>query len=128
MTTIHANTPRDALARLEHMLLMTGIDFPARAMRGQIASAIHVVLQLNRLNDGTRRVTAIEELIGMEGDVITTQTVFKFEQTGIDESGKVVGHLTPTGIRSKFVEQMRSHGIDLPASVFSATPSRMGGR
>ncbi len=128
MTTIHANTPRDALARLEHMLLMTGIDFPARAMRGQIASAIHVVLQLNRLNDGTRRVTAIEELIGMESDVITTQTVFKFEQTGIDESGKVVGHLTPTGIRSKFVEQMRSHGIDLPASVFSTTPSRMAGR
>jgi pilus assembly protein CpaF len=97
-------------------------------MRGQIASAIHVVLQLNRLNDGSRRVTAIEELIGMEGDVITTQTVFGFEQSGIDESGKVLGHLAPTGIRSKFVEQMRSHGIDLPPSVFAAAPPRMGTR
>ena len=128
MTTIHANSPRDALARLEHMLLMTGIDFPARAMRGQIASAIHVVLQLNRLNDGSRRVTAIEELIGMEGDVITTQTVFAFEQSGVDDSGKVLGHLAPTGVRSKFVEQMRSRGIDLPPSVFAAAPPRMGTR
>ncbi|MFW5678919.1 MAG: CpaF family protein [Pseudomonadota bacterium] len=119
MTTIHANTPRDGLARLEHMLLMTGIDFPARAMRGQISGAVHVVLQLNRLSDGSRRITAIEELTGMEGDVITSQTIFTFEQTGIDDQGKVLGYLTPTGIRSRFLEVMRSHGADLLPKIFA---------
>ncbi len=126
MTTIHANTPRDCLARLEHMLMMTGIDFPARAMRGQIASAVHVVLQLNRLSDGSRRVTAVEELVGMEGEVITTQSIFKFEQTGVDANGKVIGQLEATGIRSKFYELMCAHGVDLPPSVFGASQKRFG--
>jgi pilus assembly protein CpaF len=117
LTTLHANSPRDALARLETMVLMAGHDLPVRAIREQIASAIQLILQQTRMKDGTRKVTAISEVQGMEGDVIVMQDVFTFEQTGI-ENGKIVGRMKPTGIRPKFVERFESQNIYLPPNIF----------
>jgi pilus assembly protein CpaF len=123
MTTIHANSPRDTLSRLETMVLMAGLDLPVRAIREQIAAAIDVIIQLERMRDGTRRTVAITEVQGMEGDVIVMQDVFKFEQLGI-ENGKILGRLQPTGIRPKFTDKLEAAGIQLPPEVFGYTPDR----
>jgi pilus assembly protein CpaF len=118
LTTIHANTPRDSLSRLETMLQMTGMSLSERAMRQQIASALDVVLQVARLSDGTRRVTSISEITGMEGDTITMQEVFHFERTGISPQGEVMGRFRPTGIRPRFAERLKAAGMQLPRVFF----------
>jgi pilus assembly protein CpaF len=119
LTTLHANTPRDALARLETMISMASLNLAERAMRQQISSAIDVVIQASRLSDGTRKVMSISEIVGMEGDVITMQEIFAFERTGVDEDGKVTGEHRPTGIRPAFADRLKSYGIHLPAGMFS---------
>ncbi|WP_322597201.1 CpaF family protein [Sphingomicrobium marinum] len=118
MTTIHANTPRDALSRVEQMIGMSGIDMPERSARQQIASAINVVIQVSRLPDGRRRLTSVSEITGMEGDVITLQEIFRFRKTGMDEDGMTLGHFEATGIRPRFVEVAQSFGIDLSPELF----------
>ncbi|MCA9971877.1 MAG: CpaF family protein [Anaerolineales bacterium] len=117
LATGHANSTRDMLARLETMVLMAGMDLPHRAIREQIASAIHLIVQVDRLRDGTRKVVSVSEIQGMEGDVITTSEIFRFEQTGF-ENGKVIGRLRPTGLRPKFMWKIQDAGIMLPPSVF----------
>jgi pilus assembly protein CpaF len=117
MTTLHSNSPRDTLSRLETMVMMAGMDLPSRAIREQIASALNLVVHQERMRDGSRHVTYITEVQGMEGDVITMTDLFVFEQTGI-ESGRVVGRLRPTGLRPKFMDRIEASGIHLPASVF----------
>lgn len=117
MTTGHANNTRDMLARLETMVLMAGMDLPHRAIREQIAAAVHLVVHQDRMRDGTRKVTSISEIQGMEGDIITTSEIFRFEQTNI-ENGKVIGRLRPTGLRPKFMWKIQEAGIMLPPSIF----------
>jgi pilus assembly protein CpaF len=119
MTTIHANTGRDALSRLEQMIGMTGMDLPIRSMRAQVASAIHVVLQLERLSDGKRRLTSFNEITGMEGDVIQMQEIFRFKRTSTDEKGNVHGDFVATGIRPKFMEELKTRGIETPDGIFN---------
>lgn len=123
MTTAHANSPRDALARIETMCLMAGMDLPVRAIREQVASAINLIIQQERMRDGTRKVTSITEISGMEGDVITMTDIFTFEQTGV-EAGKIVGSLRPTGLRPKFMDQIEAAGINLPPSIFGVGERR----
>jgi pilus assembly protein CpaF len=118
LTTIHANTPRDALARLETMIQMTGMRLSDRAMRQQIASALDLVVQVARLSDGTRRLTSISEITGMEGETITMQEIFLYERTGVDSQGQVIGRFKPTGIRPRFAERLKSHGLQLPRVFF----------
>ncbi|HWE64248.1 MAG TPA: CpaF family protein [Chloroflexota bacterium] len=118
MTTLHSNTPRDTLSRLETMCLMAGMDLPLRAIREQISKAIELIVQQSRMKDGSRKVTHIAEVQGMEGDVIIMQDIFIYEQSGVDERGKLIGRLRPTGIRPKFMEKFEAHGIYLPPSVF----------
>ena len=118
LTTAHSNSPRDTLSRIETMALMAGMDLPVRAIREQIASAIDLIIHQSRMQDGTRKVTNVTEVIGMEGDVITMQDIFRFEQTAI-EDGKVLGELVPTGLRPKYMEKIEAHGIHLPPSIFS---------
>lgn len=118
MTTVHANTPRDALSRIEQMIGMSGIDIPPRSARNQIASAIHVVVQVARLSDGRRKLVSLSEITGMEGEVITMQEIFRFRQTGVGSDGQVEGKFEATGIRPRFVDQLISHGIKLPSSLF----------
>ena len=118
MTTIHANNPRDAISRLENMVSMAGFNLPHKATRQQIASAITVIVQGNRLTDGQRKITSIQEITGMEGEIITMQEIFAFRQTGIDANGKVTGHFQATGIRPKFADKLRNHGVNLPDSMF----------
>ena len=118
LTTIHANTPRDALARLETMIQMTGMRLSDRAMRQQIASALDLVLQVARLSDGTRRVTSISEITGMEGETITMQEIFQYERTGVDSQGQVIGRFRPTGIRPRFAERLKACGLQLPRGFF----------
>jgi pilus assembly protein CpaF len=117
LTTIHANTPRDALSRLETMIQMTGMRLSERAMRQQIASALDVVLQVARMSDGTRRVTSISEITGMEGDTVTMQEIFQYERTGIDSNGKVAGRFRATGIRPRFAEKLKAYGLQLPRTI-----------
>ena len=117
LATGHANSPRDMLARLETMVLMAGMDLPHRAIRKQIAAAIHLIVQADRLRDGSRKVMSISEIQGMEGDIITTSEIFRFEQTNI-ENGKVIGRLRPTGLRPKFMWKIQETGIMLPPSIF----------
>jgi pilus assembly protein CpaF len=123
LTTAHANSPRDTLSRLETMCLMAGMDLPVRAIREQVASALDVVCQQERLRDGTRKIVKITEVQGMEGDIITMSDVFEFEQTGL-EAGKVIGRVRPTGLRPKFIERIEQAGIHLPPSVFGIGVSR----
>ena len=118
MTTVHANTPRDALSRIEQMIGMSGIDMPMRSARAQIASAINVIIQVARLADGRRRVTSISEITGMEGDVITMQEIFRFKLSGRDEKGQVLGHFESTGIRPKFMSELADRGIALSNDLF----------
>jgi pilus assembly protein CpaF len=117
MTTIHANTPRDALARLETLVLMSGIDLPVKAIRQQVAGAINIFCQLSRLRDGSRRVTSITEVTGMEGEVITMQEIFVFESEGAGPDGKIIGHFKPTGIRPKILDRMFTMGLPLPPEI-----------
>ena len=117
MTTLHSNGPRDTLARLETMVLMAGMELPSRAIREQVASAINLIVHQERMRDGTRRVTCISEISGMESEVITMTDIFQFEQTGI-ENGQIIGRLRPTGLRPKFMDRIEAAGIHLPASIF----------
>lgn len=121
MTTIHANTPRDALSRLESMVAMTGLNLPERTIRHQIASAISIVVQCARLSDGTRKVMSISEITGMDENVISMQEIFSFVRKGIGPNGKVVGAFRPSGIRPKFLERLRLSGVLLPASLFETS-------
>jgi pilus assembly protein CpaF len=118
LATIHANTPRDALARLENMVGMAGVSLTPRAIRQQIASAITVVLQASRLADGTRKVVSMQEITGMEGEIISMQEIFRFEQTGIDADGKVQGHFCATGVRPRFADRLRMFGTAVPEDTF----------
>jgi len=117
LTTCHANSPRDTLSRLEVMCLMSGMDLPVRAIREQIASAVDMIAQQNRLRDGSRKIEKITEVQGMEGEIITMSDIFEFEQTGI-EGGKIIGRIRPTGLRPKFIDRIEQAGIHLPPSVF----------
>ncbi|MDR6857405.1 CpaF family protein [Variovorax guangxiensis] len=121
LTTIHANTPRDALSRLENMIGMANLNLPHKAARSQIASAITVVIQALRLIDGRRKITSIQEITGMEGDVITMQEIFAFKQTGVGADGMVQGHFHATGVRPKFTDRLRAFGIVLPDAMFDPT-------
>jgi pilus assembly protein CpaF len=118
MTTVHANTARDALSRVEQMIGMSGIDVPPRSARAQIASAINVIIQVGRLSDGRRKLLSLSELTGMEGDVITMQDIFRFRQTGVNSDGQVEGKFEATGIRPRFIDQVMSHGITLSSDLF----------
>jgi pilus assembly protein CpaF len=120
MTTVHANSTRDALARLENMVLMAGMDLPHRAIREQIAGALNIIVQLERMRDGSRKVVSVSEVQGMEGDVVTMSDIYKFETAGF-ESGKVIGMLRPTGLRPKAVNRIEQAGIHLPPSIFGLT-------
>ena len=119
ITTLHANTPRDALSRLETMISMANLSLPERAMRQQIASAVDVVIQASRMSDGTRKIMSISEIVGMEGDIITMQEIFLYERLGTDENGKVIGRFRPSGIRPRFADRLKQYGIELPASLFT---------
>ena len=121
MTTIHANNPRDALSRLENMVGMAGLNLPHKAARQQIASAITVIVQGNRLTDGQRKITSIQEITGMEGEIVTMQEIFAYRQTGVDAQGKVIGHFQATGIRPKFADKLRNAGVNLADSLFDPT-------
>ena len=118
MTTIHANSARDGVSRLENMIAMAGIEMPLKAMRSQISSAVHIIVQASRLQDGSRRMTSITEITGMEGEVISMQEVFRFQRVGLTPENKIIGHFTATGVRSHFSERFRMWGYDLPAAIF----------
>jgi pilus assembly protein CpaF len=118
LTTVHANTPRDALSRLETMIQMTGMRLSDRAMRQQVASALNLVVQVARMSDGSRRVTSISEITGMEGETITMQEIFMYERTGVDKDGQVLGRFRPTGIRPRFAERLKACGLQLPRVFF----------
>ncbi|MCP4304655.1 MAG: CpaF family protein [bacterium] len=123
LTTVHSNTPRDTLSRIETMVLMAGMDLPIRAIREQVSSAVDLVVHLNRLRDGSRRVTQVTEVVGMEGDVITTQDLFLFDYgMGMDDEGMFKGRLKATGIRPSFSEHLTDYGINLPAELFAPEP------
>jgi len=121
MTTIHANTPRDALIRLENMIGMAGMNLPPKASRQQISSAITVVLQTTRLTDGRRKLVSLQEITGMEGEMITMQEIFAFKQTGIANDGAVTGHFAATGVRPRFADRLRIHGVELADKMFDPT-------
>jgi pilus assembly protein CpaF len=120
ISTLHANTPRDALARLETMVLMAGMDLPVRAIREQVASAVDLIIQQTRLKDGTRRITAVTEIVGMEGDIVTLQDAFVFDYSaGYDDQGRSRGHLRSTGLRPRFLERLADHGVHIDPSLFA---------
>ena len=121
LTTVHANSPRDALYRLDSMVAMANLNIPDKAIRQQVASAIELIVQIARQSDGTRKVTAISEITGMEREVITLQDIFVFEKTGISEDGRVIGKFRATGLRPKCCERLAAAGIHLPASMFEHT-------
>ncbi|MCH2128740.1 MAG: CpaF family protein [Pirellulaceae bacterium] len=118
LTTIHANTPRDGVARIETMIMMTGFELPMKAMRQQIASAVDLIIQANRLQGGVRRITHITEVVGMEQDTVVMQDIFRYNQTGIDETGRCIGEFVSTGIRPTFMDRLEQAGVRLPASAF----------
>jgi pilus assembly protein CpaF len=123
LTTAHANSPRDCIARLETMCLMAGMDLPVKAIREQIAAAVDVICQQERLRDGSRKIVKVTEVQGMEGEIITMSDIFEFERMGV-EGGKVIGRMKPTGLRPKFIEKIEAIGIHLPASVFGINSTR----
>ena len=118
LTTLHANSPRDAISRMETMVLMAGMDLPLKVVRQQISSAVDLIIQQTRLKDGSRKVTAITEVVGMEGDIVVLTDIFKFEQTGIGENGKILGELKATGIRPIFSPRLEAAGFKLGAEIF----------
>ncbi len=128
ITTLHANTPRDALSRLETMISMASLELPERAMRQQIASAINVVIQVSRLSDGSRKLMQVSEIVGMEGDIITMQDIFVYEREGVTENDRVLGQFKATGIRPRFSERLKTYGIDLSSLLFSNPVSAENGR
>jgi len=128
LTTVHSNSPRDAIARLETLVLMAGMDLPLKVVRQQIASAIDLIVQQTRLKDGSRKVTAVTEIAGMESDIVVLTDIFKFEQTGVSTEGKVLGELKPTGIRPLFSPRLEAAGFKLGADVFGANIAEMLGR
>ena len=121
LTTVHANSPRDAISRLETMALMANLNLPEKAIRQQIASAITLVVQLSRMSDGTRRVTHLTEITGMDEEVVSMQDIFVFEKQGISPQGRVLGQFAATGIRPKFADKLKASGITLPTSLFEQT-------
>jgi len=121
MTTIHANSARDGVSRLENMIAMSGIEMPLKAVRSQISSAVNLIVQASRLQDGSRRMTSITEITGMEGDVISMQEIFRYQRVGLTPENKIIGHFTATGVRSHFSERFRMWGYDLPASIYEPT-------
>jgi pilus assembly protein CpaF len=127
LTTLHANTARDAISRLETMCLMAGMDLPVKVIRQQIASAVDVIVQQSRMRDGTRKVTSITEVSGMEGDTVVMTEIFKYEQTGVDAQGKAIGDLKPTGIRPLFSPRLEMAGIHLGPEVYGAKLNEMLG-
>jgi pilus assembly protein CpaF len=120
LTTVHANSPRDALARIENMVLMSGFDLPISVIREQMSSALHLVIHLARMLDGTRRVINVSEVAGMEGPVMTMQDIFVFHQEGISPDGRVIGDLRPTGIRPQFADRLHAFGVDIADDVFGS--------
>ncbi len=118
MTTIHANNPRDGISRLENMVAMAGIEMPLKAVRSQISSAVNLIVQASRLQDGSRRMVSITEITGMEGEVISMQEVFRYERLGVEPNGKIIGRFNATGVRSYYSERFRQWGFDLPASIY----------
>jgi pilus assembly protein CpaF len=128
LTTVHANTPRDALARVENMVLMASLELPIKAIREQVASAINLIIQLNRLRDGSRRITHVTEVVAMEGDVITMQDVFLFRQQGLDPEGRVLGSIQGTGLRPRSVDRCEKEGISLPPELFAPSGGMPGDR
>jgi len=126
LTTVHANTPRDALGRVENMVSMSGFNFPIKALRAQIASAINIVIQISRLEDGTRRLVSLQEVNGMEGDIITMSEIFTFERSGMDDDGKVVGRIKATGVIPSFYKKLALRGIELPIETFEPDWSASG--
>jgi pilus assembly protein CpaF len=128
LTTVHANTPRDSLSRLETMVLMAGMDLPVRAIREQLASAVDLIVQISRLKDGTRRITHITEVIGMEGDIVTLQDLFTFDyKAGQDEHGRFRGTLVSTGLRPRFLERLASEGVTVDAfAAHAPVPAQRG--
>jgi len=127
LTTLHSNGPRDTLRRLETMVMMAGMDLPLRAIREQIASALDLIIHQERMRDGTRRITHVTEVQGMEGDTIVMQDIFAFQQTAFQD-GKIIGSLEPTGMRPKFSDRLEAAGVPLAAEIFMAAPSRPRGR
>lgn len=127
LTTLHANTPRDAISRMETMVLMAGMDLPVKSIREQIASAIDLIIQQSRLRDGTRKVTSITEVAGMEGDTVVMTDIFRFEQTGVNKEGQIIGELKPTGIRPLFSSRLDASGFRLGPEVFGANLGEMLG-
>jgi pilus assembly protein CpaF len=123
LTTLHANTPRDAISRLETMAMMSGLDLPQQVVREQIAAAVDLIVQQARFTDGSRRVTAVTEVAGMEGNIVTLSDIFKFREEGRTTEGKVVGEMRPTGIRPLFGERLKAAGFDLRPEIFGARPS-----
>jgi pilus assembly protein CpaF len=126
LTTLHANTPRDAISRIETMALMGGIDFPIKVVREQLASAVQLIVQQARMRDGSRRITYVTELAGMEGDKVILQEIFRFQDEGLDADGKVKGSLRPSGLRPTFCSKLEVHGFKLPQELFmtnSAPPN-----
>jgi pilus assembly protein CpaF len=121
LTTLHANAPRDALSRLETLILMAGVELPLKVVRQQVSSAVDLIVQQTRLKDGTRKVTAITEVAGMEGDTIVLTDIFKFEQTDVAQNGKVIGELKPTGIRPLFTPRLEAAGYKLAAGIFGSS-------
>jgi pilus assembly protein CpaF len=126
LTTVHANSPRDATARLETLTLMSGMDLPVRMIREQIASAVDVIVQQSRLTDGSRKVTYVTEVAGMEGDTVVMTDIFKFVQTGVTQTGEVIGEIRPTGIRPMFMPRLERAGFNLGASIFMRSPPKPG--
>jgi pilus assembly protein CpaF len=118
LTTVHANSPRDAIARIETMIMMAGFELPIKAMRQQIASAVDLMVQANRLQGGPRKVTHVTEIVGMEQDTIVMQDIYRFHQEGINENGRAIGHFQSTGIRPTFMERLEAAGVRLPTSAF----------
>ena len=125
LTNAHANSPRDALSRLETMVLMSGLELPVRAIREQVASAVDIIIQQSRMKDGSRKITHITEVQHMEGDTITTQDIFRFEQTGLDSDGKIQGFFSPTGLLPGFLDKFRLSGVTLPEGFFAQTGTEM---
>jgi hypothetical protein len=126
LTTLHANAPRDAIARMETMVLMGGMELPIRAIRDQISSAVDLIIQVSRLKDGSRKVTHVSEIVGMEADVVSLQDLFLFDfKAGTDSTGRFVGALQPTGLRPRFADDLAVYGVTLPAGLFTESQSRV---
>jgi pilus assembly protein CpaF len=119
ISTVHANSPRDALSRLETMVLMAGFELPAKAIREQVSAALNVIIQVARLSDGTRKIVKVSEVTGMEGEVVVMQDIFVYEKQGLDPEGKVIGQFRASGVRPKFLEMIHMAGIHLPSEIFA---------